>query len=316
MRTALVALFLLVGTNAAYAQTRSVFLAPPSVIGVEESVGVTVVASMAAFLGARDDHRVVTTEELKGILDHEKTKTMMGCDEDTACIAEVSAAANTDLVIATTVGKVGKSFVVSLTLVDPKQAAPLGRESATVPKLDGLDEAVKGAVATLLGIEGAAKKVAFVLPKGKKISFAVLDLRPTGVDEKVAANLTQLLSAAIKRVEGATVISRDDHARRAGEDKAPYPVGDGRFEEMERPRDVRIYERRLVVRGDVRFVERGRVHDRVHPFCHLVDKPPRRDRAHVFGERRPFDVHPNHIVTARAQHADESLSEMPRAPGD
>lgn len=226
MRTALVALFLIAGTNTAYAQARSVFLAPPSVIGVDESVGVTVVASMAAFLGGRDDHRVVTTEELKGILDHEKTKSMMGCEEDTACIAEVSAAANTDLVIATTVGKVGKSFVVSLTLVDPKKAAPLGRESATVPKLDGLDEAVKGAVATLLGIEGAAKKVAFVLPKGKKLSFAVLDLRPTGVDEKVAANLTQLLSAAIKRVEGASVISRDDLVAILSLDKLNQMIGE------------------------------------------------------------------------------------------
>lgn len=211
---------------ASAAEPLSVFVAPPKVIGVEEGVGVTAVAAIADVLTRHEGYKVVTSEELKGILDHEKTKAMMGCDEDTACIAEVGAAAKTDRVIATTVGRVGKSLVLSLTLVDPGQAAPLARESATVGVPEELADATRAATARLFGLEGGGTQVAYELPKGQKLSFAVLDLRPTGVDEKVAANLTQLLSAAIKRVEGASVISRDDLVAILSLDKLNQMIGE------------------------------------------------------------------------------------------
>ncbi|MEQ9500961.1 MAG: PEGA domain-containing protein [Deltaproteobacteria bacterium] len=215
----------LVSADALAEDSRSVFLAKPNVIGVEESVGVRAIASMAEALGAREEVRVVTPEELQGVLDLEKTKGLVGCEEDAACVAEVTKASKTDLVIATTVGRVGKTFVATLTLVSPDQAAPLGRESVNVPNLEKLDAQLKVAVARLLGLEGAETKVAYHLPQGK-LSFAVLDLQATGVDAKVTANLTQLLSAAIKRVEGATVISRDDLVALLSLDKLNQMVGE------------------------------------------------------------------------------------------
>ena len=194
----------------ARAAPKSIFLAPPKVIGAQESVGVSAMAHLATFLGQQPDYRVMTTEALKQLLDHEKTKEIMGCEQDAACVAKATAATKTDLVIATTIGKVGKSFVLSMTLVQPKQAAPLARTSETVPRLDELEETVRAAARALLGLSGGKKKVAYVLPKGQKISFAVLDLSPTGVSKEVADNLTQQLSSQIKRAEGATVVSRAD----------------------------------------------------------------------------------------------------------
>ena len=50
----------------------------------------------------------------------------------------------------------------------------------------------------------------FKLGKNQKISLAVFNLKTAGVSENIAANLTQVLSAALKEVEGTTVISNDD----------------------------------------------------------------------------------------------------------
>lgn len=206
----LVVFGLLAWSAVVQAAPKSVFLAPPKVIGADEGVGVSAMAHLATFLGQQSDYQVITTEALKQILDHEKSKEIMGCEQDAACVAKATAATKTDLVIATTIGKVGKSYVLSMTLVQPKQAAPLARTSETIPRLGLLKESVHTAARSLLGLSGGKKKAAFVLPKGAKVSFAVLDLSPTGVSKEVADNLTQQLSAQIKRVEGASVVSRAD----------------------------------------------------------------------------------------------------------
>ncbi len=65
-------------------------------------------------------------------------------------------------------------------------------------------------VARLFGVENIDTRPKFKLTSGQKLSFAVFDLTPSGVSKEAAQNLTQILSAEIKRIEGTSVVSRDD----------------------------------------------------------------------------------------------------------
>jgi hypothetical protein len=105
---------------------------------------------------------------------------------------------------------VGRSWVLALTLIDPRAAGGATRASETFAQPEELPNATARAVKTLFHWEGGVERTRFQLPKRRKLSFAVFDLRPTGLPTETAQNLTQVLSTEVKGVEGASVVSRDD----------------------------------------------------------------------------------------------------------
>jgi hypothetical protein len=153
--------------------------------------------------------KVMTFEELTQVAKLEKEKAVLGCASDDACLAELAKSAQADVVVRTSVGKVGSELTISVSLIEPARAFVRGRDTATVEKPDDVPAKARAMVSALFGV-GAADAVKFKLPDGEARSFAVLDLQAAGVDPAVATNLTQLLSTEIKRVEGASVLGRDD----------------------------------------------------------------------------------------------------------
>ncbi|MEM6734030.1 MAG: PEGA domain-containing protein, partial [Myxococcota bacterium] len=95
-----------------------------------------------------------------------------------------------------------------LTLIDPKDAAVVARESEVIPPDQPVAEFARALVTRLF--DPTARQPSFVLPEGRATSFAVLDLRADGVAPDVAANLTEVLSTEVKRIKNTSVISRDD----------------------------------------------------------------------------------------------------------
>jgi hypothetical protein len=75
--------------------------------------------------------RTISMEEIKLMLEHEQQKILTGCD-DTACLAEIGGALGVELLMAGGVGKLGDTYVVSLKLIDVRQAQVLNREERTV----------------------------------------------------------------------------------------------------------------------------------------------------------------------------------------
>jgi len=102
--------------------------------------------------------------------------------------------------------------VLNLALMNPKDMKSTARDVETVSRVEDLPAAIKPALSKLFHWSGGAQVAEFHLPKGKKMSFAVLDLKPTGITAAAAQNLTQVLSVEVKGVEGASVVSRDDIA--------------------------------------------------------------------------------------------------------
>lgn len=159
--------------------------------------------------GLGSGYRVLTPADVKAVLDLESDKKALGCEEDTACLAQLSERADADLVVAGTLGKLGSELMLSLSLIEVDGAKVRQRVSGPLGAAREHPEAVTALVRELFGVSDALAPT-FQLPEGSDLSFAVLDLTAAGVSEDVATNLTQVLSAELKRVDGASVIGKDD----------------------------------------------------------------------------------------------------------
>lgn len=190
------------------AEPKSILVMDLQATGVDDQAAATLAAALAERLATVPGLRVSTMADIRDTLTLEQTRQLLGCREDTACMAEVTDAMRADLVLTGSVGTIGNSVVLSLTLVDAAAARPLGRASETATDLDALPALLPGMVARLFGSDVDATR--FRLQQGQEFSFAVFDLAPTGVSRQVARNLTQILSVEIKRIEGTRVVSRDD----------------------------------------------------------------------------------------------------------
>lgn len=197
--------------------------------GAPEALAAQFVEDVAKVIAGRGGYRVRTGQDLKAALSHAALQQSLGCDADEACMAELTRALDDDLAVSGSLGLVGRSLVWSVVLVDTRKNRPLARASETAESAEAMRARVPGVIAGLFGWSDAKVTSAFSLPKGKKVSFAVLDLKATGVSDEVAANLTQVLSAEIKSVQGTTVISREDIAAmlQLGRDKALLGCDEG-----------------------------------------------------------------------------------------
>lgn len=202
--------------TAGAAQAERVYVLAPQGEG-EVAVARLVVDVVAEGLAARG-HDVVSADDLKEAAALEADKQLMGCEDDASCLAALSEATNADWILSVRLGQVGRETLLSLSLVDTNTKSVVARQSGPVVQaaeeganvaIVGVKEAVDGLLGRLLGTD--AERATFSLPGGDK-SFAVLDLKAAGVDAATAQNLTQVLSAELKKVDGATVIGRDDIA--------------------------------------------------------------------------------------------------------
>jgi TolB-like protein len=178
--------------------------------GVSAEVAAAVTSQVAELLSQRSDYRVLTLSDLDDAVRQQKSLQTLGC-EDGSCMAELSRLAKTKRVVTGSVGKIGAQYLVTLSLIDSAEARVLAKADARMPSLEKAQDALTALLSQLLG-GGATTKTAYKLPGGRQTSFAVFDLKPLGITTDVAVNLTQVLAAEIKRIEGTRVISRDDIA--------------------------------------------------------------------------------------------------------
>jgi hypothetical protein len=198
-------------------------LAPPT--AAEQDDTTKLVLDVVAEALASRGHRVLSAEDVKEAAVLEADKQLLGCEDDASCLAALAEVTKADWIVSARVGQVGRETVLSLSLVDTRTRSVIARQSGPVVASNAgagdelvadaaaapvdVKAAVDALVGRLLGVD--AEKRAFSLPGGEK-SFAVLDLKAAGVDATTAQNLTQILSAELKKVDGATVIGRDDIA--------------------------------------------------------------------------------------------------------
>ncbi len=195
----------------AAAPPRTILVMPVKTTNVQEQAAQQVTMLLAESLSGRPDLKILTMEDVQQLATHEQMRSLMGCDSNLSCVAELSLGAGADQVVSASLGRVGKQYTLNAALVEAKTANVVNRVGVTADDLLGLPDAVKQLVARLMGWSAETPAAGtFKLPTGKKVSLAVMDLVANGVDATLTQNLTQVLSSEVKRVDGTSVISKDD----------------------------------------------------------------------------------------------------------
>jgi hypothetical protein len=94
--------------------------------GAPKELAASLTPMMIAEVGRRDGISVVSQFEIKALLEHEGNKQAVGCD-DMGCMTQIAGAMGAELVLASTLGKVGEDWVVTLTLFNAETAVPTKR---------------------------------------------------------------------------------------------------------------------------------------------------------------------------------------------
>ena len=118
--------------------------------GLEASVAENITDLVTKEVDRLGLFRTVSMEEIKRMLEHEQQKILTGCD-DTSCLAEIGGALGVELLVAGGVGKLGDTYLLSLKLIDVREAKVLAREERTVSgKVEELVSVSRQAARTLL----------------------------------------------------------------------------------------------------------------------------------------------------------------------
>ncbi len=193
------------------AQRKTLLVTEARLIGkTDPNAGSLINARLAAAASRSPRFEVMTVRDLVPVAELANVRRVFDCAGDDECVSRAASACETDFVLSTTLGALGGTLVVTLSLINPRNATVVGRESVSAQGSEALAVAVEAKVSAMLG-EGKPEEP-FRLPSGKPISFAVFDLEPAGVPAETAKNLSEILSVELKRIEGASVIARGDLA--------------------------------------------------------------------------------------------------------
>lgn len=86
--------------------------------------------------------RVISSKEIATLIGLERQRALLGCSEDSSCMAEIANALGSDLVAQGSVGKVGSTYLVSVRLIDGRTSRTAARANAQVSDSNALLRAV------------------------------------------------------------------------------------------------------------------------------------------------------------------------------
>ncbi len=188
---------------------------------VDASLAAAATTAIAEALGARKGTTAISERELTALTDSEKAKGALDCSTNAECLAEVSRWADARYVITGTLGRVGRTMTLTLSLSDADAASVLARDAVVVDDDAQVAAATRTLIARLVG--DAPRAPSFAVAKGERASYAVFPVElqnMPGVDPAVARSLTDILAVEIKRVDGTTVVSIDDVAAMVSAEKS------------------------------------------------------------------------------------------------
>jgi TolB-like protein len=133
-----------------------------NVQGVQEGTAV-ILTDIVVSEVAKSRLEVVSKGDISAMIGFEKEKQMLGCSDDSKCLAEVGGALGVDYMLTGQVGLIGSRYRISLLLVDSKKAKVAARSARFCDRNeDALAQAAQETVSELLAAipRGAATPVA------------------------------------------------------------------------------------------------------------------------------------------------------------
>jgi hypothetical protein len=95
--------------------------------GVDPAVAKNLSEYYAAAIDNLGCCKIITTGEISTMLGFERQKQLLGCTDDSACLAEIGGALGVDKLASGSIGKLGSVYLINLKLVDMSKASVDGR---------------------------------------------------------------------------------------------------------------------------------------------------------------------------------------------
>lgn len=132
---------------------------PPTRVLVLDIAGAAVSAdeggalrdTLASELSKRKKYEVLTSEDVRRVLDVEAQRQAAGCEGESSCLAEIGAALGADRVVYGNVARLGSTLVVSLSVVDPTDARAFGRDTFQAGSIEEVGRLMPEAAERLFG---------------------------------------------------------------------------------------------------------------------------------------------------------------------
>jgi TolB-like protein len=125
-RLAALSILIFAGAAAAAPKAKVAVMDVKNVQGVPEGTA-TILTDIVVSEVARYGMEVVSKADIAAIVGFEKEKTLLGCSDDSSCLAEIGGALGVDYMLTGQVGQIGSRFRISLILVDVKKGKVAGR---------------------------------------------------------------------------------------------------------------------------------------------------------------------------------------------
>ncbi|MFH1811317.1 MAG: hypothetical protein ABIJ09_21435 [Pseudomonadota bacterium] len=113
---------------------------------VKAALAETLTPLLIAELSRRPGISVVSQADVRALMENEARKQAMGCD-DTTCMTEIAGSLGAELLLSSSLGKVGRKWIVSLTLIQVEQAKVFRRVSGE--QLGGDEAAAEAVIAAV-----------------------------------------------------------------------------------------------------------------------------------------------------------------------
>jgi hypothetical protein len=108
----------------------------------------------------RPDAQVISSEDVRSLLTHQKNRLVLGCDADPACLADLGGLLGVDEIVAGRLGRLGETWVLELRRLDVKQARNLASVTRAVGSASALVGAIRSAAGELYAVPAGVGAVA------------------------------------------------------------------------------------------------------------------------------------------------------------
>ena len=100
--------------------------------GVPTTLGDLLTEILTAEVRKLKKYNVIGKSDIKAMVGFEQEKQMLQCSDDTSCLAEIGGALGVDKIIIGNIGKLGRTFVVNIKLINIKKSQVEGHVYETI----------------------------------------------------------------------------------------------------------------------------------------------------------------------------------------
>ncbi len=162
---------------------------------------------IAEALKGRKAYPVVTSSDVEDMLAAEAKKSAVNCQDDEECLAKIQNATEADYLVSTTVGRVGREMLLTISLMSTADGRVLGREATNATTVPNALAQLPAQLGRLFGY-GEGPAVKYEMPESTgKIRIGVFGIQSAGVPEDDVKNLAEFVIVELSKVNGAEIIN-------------------------------------------------------------------------------------------------------------